>query len=243
MRSQNPWLRRFASSGGADPRGKFDSVAMMSKAWTLMTRSGEYTTFDCVTKLVALEKLWPVVSSSSRGAGASRSTTSPALQVCVFDESKDLSEAQLKYTVDLAQMGMVVGFVGDAMQGIYGFRGADGRACLRLANKLLPSGATVGVRTLPLTTCFRCAEVVVGAANLVLNGKANSEQRDEFVPYTLRPADGAPVGGFCCSQSRSSSSASGRSRRSPSSSSPGAGAPSSRRRSSCSPCPTRRSCG
>ena len=197
MRSQNPWLRRFASSGGADPRGKFDSAAMMSKAWTLMARSGEYTTFDCVTKLVALEKLWPVVSSSSRGAGASRSTTSPALQVCVFDESKDLSEAQLKYTVDLAQMGMVVGFVGDAMQGIYGFRGADGRACVRLANKLLPSGATVGVRTLPLTTCFRCAEVVVGAANLVLNGKANSEQRDEFVPYTLRPADGARPSASC----------------------------------------------
>lgn len=46
---------------------------------------------------------------------------------------------------------------------------------------------------LPLTTCFRCCPEIIGAANALLIGKANSAQCDEFTPYVLRSADGAPA--------------------------------------------------
>jgi hypothetical protein len=112
---QHPWLRCLASSNGADQLGYFYSRAMTG-VWTRITRAGEYTLFDAVTKQVQLEQLWPVVSRS-------------ALVKFIFvDEAQDLTQAQLQYLARLAKMGMIVIFVGDAMQGIYRFRGAVGAA-------------------------------------------------------------------------------------------------------------------
>ena len=117
-----------------------------------------------MTQQVQLEHLWPVVSRSA------------LVEFIFVDEAQDLTQAQLQYLAFLAKMGMIVIFVGDAMQGIYRFCGAVGVDFVRLANKVVPSGEAVDVITLSLTTCFRCAKVIVAAANLVLIGKANSEQ-------------------------------------------------------------------
>ena len=156
-----------------------------------MTRAGESTSFDAITKYVALNGLRPVASTGRSGANGSQQNTLVAL----VDEAQDLSAAQVEYFVRLAAaLGLLVIFVGDGVQTIYKFRGTDSIHYANLARGVAPSGVRVAVKTRPLATCFRCPEVVVGAANLVLVGKANSDQLGEFVPYTLRPAAGAACG-------------------------------------------------
>jgi hypothetical protein len=126
---EHPYLKRFEPGAGSD-RVHFYSAAA-SEAWAHMTRAGESTSFDAITKYVALNGLRPVASTGRSGANGSQQNTLVAL----VDEAQDLSAAQVDYFVRLAAaLGLLVIFVGDGVQTIYKFRGTDSIHYANLVN-------------------------------------------------------------------------------------------------------------
>ena len=94
----------------------------------------------------------------------------PTYDVVVVDEAQDMNQAQLEIAKGLARHRVCV--VGDDRQGIYGFRGADSHALDHLKTTLKAS-------ELPLNTTYRCAKVIVSAAQAIVPDyrayKANPE--------------------------------------------------------------------
>ena len=81
----------------------------------------------------------------------------------LVDEAQDLDRAQLRLALLLAAPANQVFLVGDDDQSIYGWRLADVRRLLRLADESLP-----GLRRVDLETNYRCpAAVLVRAVRLV----------------------------------------------------------------------------
>lgn len=73
----------------------------------------------------------------------------------VVDEAQDMTTAQLEIAQGIARGRVIV--VGDNMQAIYGFRGAD-------ANSLDRLKAELDAVELPLNTTYRCAKAIVREA-------------------------------------------------------------------------------
>lgn len=74
-----------------------------------------------------------------------------------IDEAQDLNPVQHELVDQLVGGGRVV-IVGDPLQAIYGFRGADSRSMATMADRLGPA-------SLPLTVTFRCPQSHVRLAN------------------------------------------------------------------------------
>jgi superfamily I DNA/RNA helicase len=84
-------------------------------------------------------------------------------QHLLVDEAQDLDRAQLRLALLLAAPANRIFLVGDDDQSIYGWRLADVRRLLRLADESLP-----GLRRVDLETNYRCpAAVLVRAVRLV----------------------------------------------------------------------------
>lgn len=179
--TKQPWLKIFE---------KNEFYARASRAvWAELTRAGRRTSFDAITKLVALEELELSVSVMLAGPNARPP------RALLVDEAQDLTACQLEYLVRMAQRcGILLVFVGDSMQNIYSFRGVTGAHFTLLASGVLPSKRRVAVRVFPLTTCYRCPRSHVAAANLLLTLRARSAQSAQFVHYLLRPTPDAPDG-------------------------------------------------
>jgi superfamily I DNA/RNA helicase len=92
----------------------------------------------------------------------------------IVDEFQDLVPAQVNLVMQALKPNGRLIAIGDDRQTIYGFRGASGENIAQL-NARRPN-----VKTLPLTTTFRCAKSIVSVAR-------------EFVP-DITAAEGAPDG-------------------------------------------------
>src|SRR5579859_7996572 len=85
----------------------------------------------------------------------------------LVDEAQDLSKAHhelIKKAIKKDKAGKVIGrmiFVGDDMQAIYAFAGADSYSFLNLAK--LPN-----TLVFPLTISFRCPKAVIKLANTIV---------------------------------------------------------------------------
>lgn len=76
----------------------------------------------------------------------------PHFDVVICDESQDLGNAQIEYTLRAGQRRVYC--VGDPLQRIYEFAGVDAGAFDRMT-------ATLGARVLPLSITYRCARAIV----------------------------------------------------------------------------------
>ena len=94
----------------------------------------------------------------------------------------------------LTEEGVRVVAVGDSMQAIYAFLGADSGALARI-------GEIFTMRRFPLTTCYRCPRSHVDLANEVIDtvnkeekATADKEERAPELQNHIRPKSGAPAG-------------------------------------------------
>src|ERR1700678_3981909 len=97
----------------------------------------------------------------------------PQYDSCFIDECQDLSPIQHRMAQELHRRGARIVGVGDRHQAIYGFRGASVRSMDELKDMF-------GMRELPLSISYRCAQSVVLAAQ-------------DFCPE-IRWREGAPDG-------------------------------------------------
>ena len=98
-------------------------------------------------------------------------------RVLLVDESQDLNECQVAWMTQQRRLGggKQIYFVGDAVQTIYGFRGAK--------SKFL--GSIRGAKDLPLTKSFRFGPGLAAVANVILFAKEHSPQVKHFRPYRV----------------------------------------------------------
>lgn len=78
------------------------------------------------------------------------------VQLMFVDERQDLNIAQQELVCRAANRLVLVG---DVNQAIYGFAGADAKACQRMEDRL--SGPGRGIAKFPLTLSYRCAKRIV----------------------------------------------------------------------------------
>jgi superfamily I DNA/RNA helicase len=81
----------------------------------------------------------------------------PRFDMVVVDEHQDMSEPMLAFVRKMLKAHGRIALVGDEMQAIYSFRGADSAAAVRLAESL-------GAAPLPLNITYRCPQAVVREA-------------------------------------------------------------------------------
>jgi superfamily I DNA/RNA helicase len=98
----------------------------------------------------------------------------------LVDESQDLDRAQLRLTLLLAAPANRIFLVGDDDQSIYGWRLADVRRVLALAEEL------PGLRRVDLEVNYRCPGTVIGRAVRLV------EHNRERFAKTIRPRSDAP---------------------------------------------------
>lgn len=117
----------------------------------------------------------------------------------LVDEAQDLSKAQheiIKKSIKKDKAGNYIGrliFVGDDMQAIYGFGGADAFSFTNLAK--IPNTIV-----LPLTTTFRCGKTIVGEANKIVTDINAMETAPDGVVRTGCAVDEAQAGDFILSR-------------------------------------------
>jgi superfamily I DNA/RNA helicase len=109
----------------------------------------------------------------------------------LVDEAQDLDRSQLRMALLLAAPANRIFLVGDDDQSIYGWRLADVRRLLTLAETALP-----GLRRVDLVTNYRCpASVVARAVRLVERNEERFAKRIEARPAAPGPVILAPSGG------------------------------------------------
>ncbi|HEX5590896.1 MAG TPA: ATP-dependent helicase [Candidatus Limnocylindrales bacterium] len=109
----------------------------------------------------------------------------------LVDEAQDLDRSQLRMALLLAAPANRIFLVGDDDQSIYGWRLADVRRLLGLAETSLP-----GLRRVDLVTNYRCpASVVARAVRLVERNEERFAKRIEARPGAPGPLVLAPAGG------------------------------------------------
>jgi superfamily I DNA/RNA helicase len=109
----------------------------------------------------------------------------------LVDEAQDLDRSQLRMALVLAAPANRIFLVGDDDQSIYGWRLADVRRLLGLAETLLP-----GLRRVDLVTNYRCpATVVARAVRLVERNEERFAKRIEARPGAAGQVVLAPDGG------------------------------------------------
>jgi superfamily I DNA/RNA helicase len=109
----------------------------------------------------------------------------------LVDEAQDLDRSQLRMALLLAAPANRIFLVGDDDQSIYGWRLADVRRLLTLAETALP-----GLRRVDLVTNYRCpAAVVARAIRLVEWNQERFAKRIEARPAAPGPVLLAPEGG------------------------------------------------
>lgn len=113
----------------------------------------------------------------------------------IVDESQDLNAVQRKLALRASANGRLIA-IGDPMQSIYGWSGADTEGMQRLKAHL--SVADIGMRDLPLTVTWRCPRSHVELAqNLVSDLQAAPDSEEGLVDTVdpegllkmLRPGD------------------------------------------------------
>jgi len=82
----------------------------------------------------------------------------PKYDVVFVDEAQDMNLVQIEMVKRLKARVIAVG---DVNQAIYGFRGADAEAMQKIKTEF-------NCRELPLSICYRCAEVIVGHAKKIV---------------------------------------------------------------------------
>lgn len=87
--------------------------------------------------------------------------TYPRFDLIVVDEAQDLNEPLLAFAMKMVSRGGRIVIVGDDRQGIYQFRGATSGTLDKLAK-------TLGAKRMTLTTCYRCPQEVVKAAQRIV---------------------------------------------------------------------------
>lgn len=87
----------------------------------------------------------------------------PYFDTLLVDESQDLNPVQIELCIRSAKRLIAVG---DSRQAIYGFRGADPEAIANMQSRLAKD--ICGVKTLPLSICYRCPKKVVEAAKVIV---------------------------------------------------------------------------
>lgn len=106
----------------------------------------------------------------------------------VVDEAQDMTTAQLEIAQGVLKPGGRICIVGDDMQAIFGFRGADSGSLDRLK-------AELGAAELGLTTTYRCAKSIVKLAQAYVPDFQAGPDNSEGEVLTLgRNADGEPNG-------------------------------------------------
>jgi len=119
------------------------------------------------------------------------------ISVLLVDEAQDSNAARREMCRRLQQdSGCRVVAVGDGMQAIYAFCGADHEALALFAELF---GGTI--HRFPLSTCYRCPRSHVELANTVID-KVNAEEREAAaregrepeLQHHIRPKSGALVG-------------------------------------------------
>lgn len=114
----------------------------------------------------------------------------------VIDEAQDMNESQLLLAKGLCTKNGRIFVVGDDMQGIYGFRGADSGSLDKLKKAL-------GAKELGLTTTYRCPRVVVDSVkHLVPDFQAAPDAiAGEIVDMTIEQmVKAAAIGDFVLSR-------------------------------------------
>ena len=117
------------------------------------------------------------------------------ISVLLVDEAQDSNAARHEMCRRLQRdSGCRVVAVGDGMQAIYAFLGADSGALARM-------GEIFAMRRFPLTTCYRCPSSHVELANEVIDtvneeeqATAEKEERAPEIQNHIRPKSGALVG-------------------------------------------------
>ena len=117
------------------------------------------------------------------------------ISVLLVDEAQDSNAARHEMCRRLQRdSGCRVVAVGDGMQAIYAFLGADSGALARM-------GEIFAMRRFPLTTCYRCSRSHVELANEVIDtvneeeqATAEKEERAPEIQNHIRPKSGALVG-------------------------------------------------
>jgi len=84
----------------------------------------------------------------------------PIYDLVIVDEAQDMNKAQLSLAQSLAKPNGTIVIVGDDMQAIYGFRGADSGAIGRMT-------AELGAQVYPLSVSYRCPQAVIKLAQTV----------------------------------------------------------------------------
>jgi DNA helicase-2/ATP-dependent DNA helicase PcrA len=140
-----------------------------------LTEAGGLDFDDLVVRAVRLLEADDVVLRRWRGRCAH----------LLVDEAQDLDRSQLRMALLLAAPANQIFLVGDDDQSIYGWRLADVRRLLGLAETSLP-----GLRRVDLVTNYRCPASVVGRAVRLIEGN-----RERFAKrITARPdAPGAVI--------------------------------------------------
>lgn len=101
----------------------------------------------------------------------------PTFDWVLVDEGQDWCSTQIELLKRVAPRIVVVG---DPMQGIYGFRGADPDAMENIRK-------AIGAKVLPLSICYRCPSSVVEKADQVLR-QWDLDNGGEGKPYILPSA-------------------------------------------------------
>lgn len=140
------------------------------KVWDLISpvrvggaKSSKVTAFDAVVKAAQLK--------NKRIPGT----------VLLVDEAQDMNSCNIDWLNKNRPKKLVV-FVGDAVQTIYGFRGAKSKFLLELED----------VENASLTRSFRFGPEVACVANTILFAKEYSPQKTMWRPYRLTGAGTAP---------------------------------------------------
>ncbi|KAJ1461705.1 P-loop containing nucleoside triphosphate hydrolase protein [Pelagophyceae sp. CCMP2097] len=112
------------------------------------------------------------------------------LDVLLVDEAQDSNEARREMVARLQRdSGCRVVAVGDAMQAIYGFAGADSDSL-----DLLDAKLGGGMKRFPLSTCWRCPKTHVALANRVIDDVCAEHEIPADALKRLRCKPGAAEG-------------------------------------------------
>jgi len=101
----------------------------------------------------------------------------PKFDIFIGDECQDNTKIRTLFLKELNRLGVQIGTVGDDMQSIYGWAGAD---CDAMANIEL----AIKARLMPLTVNFRCGKnIILEAQKLVPDIKAHEDAIDGVVNH------------------------------------------------------------
>ncbi len=174
-------LRQAASRTNMDPRAFYrmaEEISLARQHWPLSALEEDAErVLDEYVSLLRKYHLWDYddlileAAEVLTGDKDLRDQVRGSLPHVLVDEFQDVSPAQYRLVRCLAQAASEITVIGDPDQAIYGFRGASPEFLREFQRDFHP------VTTLRLKSCYRCPQVVLDAAQGVLNRDKGLESR------------------------------------------------------------------